>query len=266
MTNISPLAFVNPGAKLGNNVTIGPFAYIDEGVVIGDDCIVRSHASILRGTKMGRGNIIYEGAVIGAEPQDFRWNGDPTDCIIGNNNKIREHVIINRAIRPGSATKIGDGSFIMAQCHIGHDSAIGSSCVLGNAVKIAGDCKIGDYSILSSNALMHERCAIGEWAMIKGGTRVNSNVPPFAIMAHNPIVYDGVNAIILSRGGQYSDEEIEEIAKCLRHLYQSNTSVENAVRRILADVRQSEMRDRIIAFIRNHNFRMAGIRQDLMEE
>lgn len=34
---ISPLAYVDPSAKIGNNVTIHPFAYIDKNVEIGDD-------------------------------------------------------------------------------------------------------------------------------------------------------------------------------------------------------------------------------------
>lgn len=35
---ISPLAYVDPKAEIGNNVTIHPFAYIDKNVVIGDNC------------------------------------------------------------------------------------------------------------------------------------------------------------------------------------------------------------------------------------
>ena len=32
---ISPLAYVDPFAKIGNNVTVHPFAYIDKNVEIG---------------------------------------------------------------------------------------------------------------------------------------------------------------------------------------------------------------------------------------
>ena len=35
MNQISPLAFVHPDAKLGDNNIIGPFCYIDADVVIG---------------------------------------------------------------------------------------------------------------------------------------------------------------------------------------------------------------------------------------
>ena len=52
---ISPLAYVDPEAKLGKNVTVLPFAYIEKNVEIGDDCVIMSYASILQGTKMGKG-------------------------------------------------------------------------------------------------------------------------------------------------------------------------------------------------------------------
>ena len=51
---ISPLAYVDPEAKLGKNVTVLPFAYIEKDVEIGDDCTIMSYASILKGTKMGK--------------------------------------------------------------------------------------------------------------------------------------------------------------------------------------------------------------------
>lgn len=265
MNQISPLAFINPDAKIGNDVVVDAFAFIDADTVIGDGCHIRPHASILAGARIGRDNIIYEGAIIGADPQDFRWKGDRTEVIIGNNNKIREHVIINRSIRPEAATRIGNNSFIMAQTHIGHDSEIGNGCVIGNAVKIAGDCKIGDCTILSSNALVHERCEIGDWVLIKGGCRVNSHVPPYVIMAHNPITYYGVNAYIL-RNQKLDEETIDDIAKCYRHIYQCNTSPFNALKRIEDDIRPSDERDNVVRFIRNHNMKIAALNIEMLEE
>ncbi len=265
MSHISPLAFVNPDAKIGKDVTIDAFAFVDANTVIGDGCHIRPHASVLSGARIGKGNIIYEGAIIAAEPQDFRWKGEKTEVIIGDDNRIREHVIINRGIRPESATRIGSHSFVMAQTHIGHDSEIGDNCVIGNAVKIAGDCKIGNCTILSSNALVHERCDVGEWVLIKGGCRVNSHVPPYVIMAHNPISYYGVNAFILRK--QSMDEDtIDDIAKCYRHIYQCNTSPFNALKRIEADVKPGTERDSIVAFLRNHNLKVAALNFDYLDE
>ena len=259
MTQINKFAYVDPQAKIGQDVTIDAFAYIDKNVEIDDGCHIHPHASILSGARLGKNNEVFENAIISAMPQDFRWKGEDSYVIIGDNNKIREQVIINRGILKESATKIGNNSFIMAQTHIGHDSEIGNSCVLGNAVKIAGDVKIGDHTILSSNAMVHEKNHLGEWVLIKGGCRVNGNVPPFAVMAHNPIVYFGVNSFLLKKAAGIEDAIIDDIAKCYRHVYQTDTSINNALRRIKEYVEPSSQKDIIIAFIEGHNLKLAAL-------
>lgn len=258
MNTIDKLAYVHPEAQIGDNVTIEAFAFVARDTVIGDGCHIHPYASIREGARIGKNNEIYEGAVISAKPQDFRWKGAKSHVVIGDDNKIREQVIINRGIQEGSCTKIGSGSFILAQTHIGHDTEIGNKCVIGNAVKIAGDVRIGDCCILSSNSLVHEKCHIGEYALIKGGCRVNGHVPPFTVMAHNPISYFGVNAYIL-RLTKHDEKIIEDIAKCYRHVYQSGTSVYNALNRIKEDIDPSSQRDSIILFIEDHDLRIAAI-------
>ncbi len=259
MSNIiHPMAFVDPSAQLGDNVKIDAFVFIDKDTVIGDNCIIRPHASVLHNTVIGKGNEIFEGAVIGANPQDFRWKGEKSFLHIGDNNKIHEHVIINRSIYEGKSTVVGSNNFIMAQTHVGHDCKVGDWCVLGNSVKLAGEVTIAPYSILSSGVICNERSNIGSWCMIKGGTRVNGNVPPYVIMAHNPITYFGVNAYIMRRGNM-SDEVIDDVAKCYRHIYQSSTSVRNAMLRIREDVKPGKERDAIIKFIEDNNRHLAGI-------
>lgn len=258
MSTLSNLAYIHPEAKIGKNVIIDAFAYIDKNVEIGDDTHIHAHASILSGARIGKNNEIYENAIIAATPQDFRWKGENSYVVIGDNNKIREQVIINRSIEKEGKTEIGNNSYILAQTHIGHDSVIGNHCVLGNAVKIAGNVKIGDCAILSSNALVHEKCHVGAWSLIKGGCRVNGHVPPFAVMAHNPISYFGVNAYVL-KVAKKPEHIIDDIAKCYRHVYQTGTSVFNALRRIKDDVEPSAERDMIIMFIEDHDNKLAAV-------
>lgn len=90
---ISPLAHVDPEAKLGKNVTIHPFSFISKNVEIGDNCIIYPFVSILNGTRIGNNCKIYNGAIIGAEPQDLRWKGEPSFVVIGDNCRVREHTI-----------------------------------------------------------------------------------------------------------------------------------------------------------------------------
>ena len=109
---ISPLAYVDSSAKIGKNVTIHPFAYIDKNVEIGDDCEIMPHASLMSGTRMGNRNRVFNGAVIAAEPQDFFYKGGDTIAVIGDDNVIRENVVINRSSTAEGRTSIGNGNFL----------------------------------------------------------------------------------------------------------------------------------------------------------
>lgn len=259
---ISPLAHVDPSAKIGKDVTIHPFAYVDADVVIGDGCEIMPYAAIVGGTRIGTNTKIYQGCVIGADPQDFRWKGDKTYCFIGSDTVIREHVIINRGIHSQGGTRVGDGCIVMAQSHIGHDSVLKGRCVLGNGVALAGNTEIGECSILSSGVIVHENCRVAEWVLVKGGCRVGSNVPPYVIVAHNPVEFFGVNAYIMQKHG-FTTEQIDNAAKCYRHLYQTQTSVFNALKRIESDVEPSHLRDTITHFIRTVNNNLVAIPRDL---
>ena len=75
-TTIHPLATVSPKAKLGENVEVGPYAYIDENVEIGDNCKIYPHATILPYVKIGKNCSVFPGAVVGAVPQDLKFDGE----------------------------------------------------------------------------------------------------------------------------------------------------------------------------------------------
>ncbi|MCM1036051.1 MAG: acyl-ACP--UDP-N-acetylglucosamine O-acyltransferase [Bacteroides sp.] len=258
---ISPLAHVDPSAKIGKDVTIHPFAFVDRDTVIGDGSEIMPYASIMRGSQLGSNNKIYQGAIIGADPQDFRWKGQDSFCYLGDNNVIREHVIINRGFAADGGTRIDNNCFVMADSHIGHDSHISDYCVVGNGVTIAGSVEVAHGTILSSNAILNEGVRVGALAMVKGGCRISSNVPPYVIMAHNPAAYYGVNAVILGKHAGYSADQIDDIAKAYRHIYQSSTSLFNALARIEADIDPSAVRDEIVTFVRDTAaMRIAGER------
>ena len=257
---VSPLAYVDPTAKLGNNVTVHPFAFIDKNVEIGDNCEILPYASIMSGARLGSNNKIYQGAIISADPQDFRWKGEDTFCYIGDNNTIREHVIINRGIAAEGGTRIESNCWIMADTHIGHDSHIKSYNVVGNGVKIAGNVTTERGVILSSNVILHEGVNVGALTLIKGGCRISSNVPPFIIIAHNPATYYGINSYILQKHAKYTPQLIDDIAKAYRHIYQSSSSLFNALVRIETDIDSSEARDEILEFIRSHKNEIVGNR------
>ncbi|MDE6764732.1 MAG: acyl-ACP--UDP-N-acetylglucosamine O-acyltransferase, partial [Duncaniella sp.] len=60
-----------------------------------------------------------------------------------------------------------------------------------------------------------------------------------------------------------SEDRIDDIAKCYRHIYQTGTSVFNAMRRIEADVDETPERNNILNFIEGCKLRIVAIPKDL---
>lgn len=247
---ISPLAYVDPEAKLGENVEIGPFAYIQKGVVIGDNCTIHPHASILEGTTMGSGNIVFANAVIGAMPQDFHFvEGQKTKVVIGNDNRIRENVVIAGSSYEGKATIIGDGNFLMERVHICHDVHINNHCVVGIGACIAGESELHDCSIQSNGVVVQQHVRVGRFSLIQSGCRVQKDVPPYVILGGNPASYHGVNTIVLKHEGK-SERVLRHIANTYRIIYTGNFSLEDAVLKIPEQIPMSEEIEKILDFIK----------------
>lgn len=117
MSKISPLAFIDPEAKIGENCEIGPFCFIDKNVEIGDNNVLMNSVSVLYGARIGNGNVIFPGAVISAVPQDLKFQGEDTTAEVGDNNKIRENVTINRGTAAKGKTCVGSGNLLMESVH-----------------------------------------------------------------------------------------------------------------------------------------------------
>lgn len=245
---ISPLAYVDQSAKIGKNVTIHPFAYIDKNVEIGDDCEIMPHASLMSGTRMGCRNKVYNGAVIAAEPQDFGYKGEDTLLLIGDDNIIRENVVINRSSKPDGATRIGNGNFIHEGVHISHDTRIGNHSVFGYGCKISGNCEMEDYVIFGGNVLVSQGCRVGTWSMVQTGCRFRKDIPPYIVGAKEPTTYYGVNSFVMQHEG-FPEKVLKHISHAYRLVFQGNTSLTDALLMIKDQVPMSDEIQHIIDFI-----------------
>ena len=247
-SEISPRAEISPKAKIGDNCKIFPFVYIEDDVVIGDGCIIFPFVSILNGTRMGRNNKVHQGAVIGALPQDFNFRGEKSELIIGDNNVIRENVVVNRATHTGGQTVIGNGNFLMEGAHISHDTKIGDNCVLGYGTKIAGDCMIGNGVIFSSSVIENAGTRVGEGSMIQAGTTFSKDVPPYIVCGGKPAGYNGPNNTMLTAYG-IGEKVQKHIANAYRLVFLGQTSVFDAVKQIKDQVPPGEEIDKIVSFL-----------------
>lgn len=229
---ISPLAYVSPKAQIGKNVTIDAFAYIDDNVIIGDNC----H--------------IFPSAVIGAVPQDLKYKGEETWTIIGDNCVLREFVTVHRGTASKGKTVVGNNNLIMAYSHIAHDCILHDNIIMSNVTQLAGEVEIDDYAVIGGGTLVHQFTHIGGHVMIQGGSKINKDIPPYAIVAREPIAFCGINSVGLNRRG-FTPEQIHTIQEVYRLIYQSGMNTTQALEHIEATMPQSAERDTIVNFIRN---------------
>lgn len=231
MNQISPMAFVHPEAKLGDNNIIGPFCYIDRNTVLGDNNVLQNSVTINYGARIGNGNEFSQVLSISTKPQDLKFKGEESVCEVGDNNSIRENVTISRGTASKGTTKVGSNNLLMENMHIAHDCVIGNGCIIGNSTKLAGEVIVDDFAIISATVLAHQFCRVGSYVMIQGGSRFSMDIPPYIIAGKEPIRYAGLNIIGLRRRG-FSNETIELIKEAYTIIYNSTGTRAEAIEEI----------------------------------
>ena len=246
---ISNLAYISPEAQIGKDVEIGPFAVIHSNVIIGDGCRIGSNATICEYTQLGKNCHVFPSAVIGAIPQDLKFRGEESWAVIGDNCVLREFVTIHRGTASKGKTVVGNNNLIMAYSHIAHDCILGNNIIMSNATQLAGEVEIDDFAIIGGGTLVHQFSHIGSHVMIQGGSKVNKDIPPYAIVAREPIAFCGINSVGLNRRG-FTPEQIHTIQEVYRLLYNNGMNTTQALAHIEVTMPQTPERDTIVNFVR----------------
>lgn len=231
--DIHPTAIISNQAKLGNNLHIGPYAVIEPDTEIGDDCEIRAHAVIKRFTRLGRANLVYEGAVLGGEPQDLSFRDCESYLQIGERNHLREGVTLHRASKAGAATLVGSDCFIMAYAHVAHDCQLGNRVIIANNVALAGHITIEDQVFISGGVVIHQFCRIGRLAMLGGNSKIVQDCLPFVTTDGMPGRARGLNVVGLRRAG-FTASDLQELKRAYRTLLRAGLTLEAALNELAA--------------------------------
>lgn len=246
---ISKLAYVHPGAKIGNNVTIEPFAAIYGNVEIGDNTWIGPNAIVMDYSRIGKNCKIFPGAVVGAVPQDLKFKGEEALAEIGDNCIIRECVTINRGTADRMTTKIGNNCLLMAYVHVAHDCIIGNNVIIANSVGLSGHINIEDYAIIEGFAAAQQFVTIGAHTFVGGYAQIRKGIPPFVRAARDPLQFIGVNTVGLSRRG-FAKEVITEIEDIYRIIFVRGHNITKALEIVEQEIPDSAHRKQILDFIR----------------
>jgi UDP-N-acetylglucosamine acyltransferase len=235
-STIHPTAIVEPGAKLGKNVTIEAYAIVKGTVTLKDNVVIKSHALIEGNTTIGENTSIYPYASIGTKPQDLKYKGEKTFVEIGKNNEIREFVTINSSSGENTVVRVGDNCLIMAYCHIAHNCEIGSNVIMSNNATLGGHVFIEDRAIIGGLTPIHQFSRVGTFAMVGGLSRVTHDIAPYTIGGGVPYKFGGLNMIGLKRNG-FSLETRRELSKAFKLTFRSKLFIEEALVKIEEEVK-----------------------------
>ncbi|MDR0787803.1 MAG: acyl-ACP--UDP-N-acetylglucosamine O-acyltransferase [Gemmatimonadota bacterium] len=233
---IHPSALIDPSAELGEGVTVGPFSIIGPGVRIGAGTRIGPQVLIERDTTVGVDCHIYKGAVLGTDPQDLKYAGEPTRLVVGDRTVIREYATLNRGTTKLGYTEVGSDCMLMAYTHVAHDCRLGNHVILSNAVNMAGHVTIGDWVIVGGLTPIHQFVRIGTHAFVGGGSRVAKDIPPYVKAAGSPVQLYGLNSVGLQRRG-FSEDVRRELKRAYRLFFASTYNTTQALARARDELR-----------------------------
>lgn len=245
--SISKLAYVHPEAQLAADVTVGPFAFIEQDTVIGPGSWIGPHAIIMAGARLGARVQVHPGAVVSGIPQDLKFEGEYSTVEIGDDTEIRECCTVNRGTKSRGVTIVGKKCLLMAYSHVAHDCVLQDNIIIGNATQLAGEVEIDDFAILSGGCLVHQFSRIGKHVMVQGGSKVNKDIPPYALVGRDPLFFISLNVIGLRRRN-FSPETIQTIQNAYRILYRKGLNISQGIERIREEMGESVECQEIIKF------------------
>ncbi len=248
---IHPTSIVHPEANIDPSVEIGPWCTVGPHVKIAKGTRLVSHVVLEGWTEIGEDNLFYPFSVLGAIPQDLKYNGEPTRLVIGDKNTIRESVTLNLGtVGGGGVTRIGSHCLIMAYTHLGHDCIVGNHCIIANYGGLAGHVILEDYVTIGGMTGISQFVRIGAHAYIGGQSGLERDVPPFAVAAGaRPTQLKGTNLVGLRRRG-FSSETIQKVNEAMKLWTRTDVQKEKCLQEIESQYGECPEIKEMIAFIR----------------
>lgn len=247
---IHPTALVAKGAELADGVSVGPYSIIGEHARIGARTQLLAHVIIEGHTTIGEDCSVRNFANLGGPPHHTGYRGEPTELVIGDRNRIWEHVTMHIGTPDGGGvTRVGQDGMYMATSHVGHDCAVGDNVILAHSATLGGHVTVGDFVMVSGLAAVHQYCRVGRYSFIGGLAAVTKDVIPYGLVWGNHAHLEGLNLVGLKRRN-FSRETISELRSAYRLLFAEEGTFQERIDDTAATFGQSAPVMEIIDFIR----------------
>jgi UDP-N-acetylglucosamine acyltransferase len=248
--SIHPTAIVDASAKVPASCEVGPYCVVGAGVELGENCRLLPNVVLGGPSKFGSDNVVHSFAVIGGDPQDVSYRGEPTRLEVGDRNVIREYVTISRGtLKGGGTTRIGSDTLIMAYTHIGHDCVIGDHSMLINGATLAGHVTVEEWAVVGALCPVHQYVRIGAHAYVGGGTTITQDVLPYSMTSAERDTHAFMlNKVGLQRRG-FSPERIKRLHHAYKVLLASKLNTSQALEKLRSEGALGEDVESLVRFI-----------------
>jgi UDP-3-O-[3-hydroxymyristoyl] glucosamine N-acyltransferase len=196
---IHPSAFIDPGALLAADVSVGAFACIAAGAVIGAGARIAEHCVVGQRVRIGADSrlsarvtvgddcrigercIVHPGAVIGADGFGFAAHGGQWVKIeqlgavqIGNDVEIGANTCIDRGALQN--TVLEDGVKLDNLVQIGHNVRIGKHTALAGCAGVAGSATIGAHCTVGGGAVVLGHLSLADHVHVSAASVVTRSI------------------------------------------------------------------------------------------
>ncbi len=189
--SVYPSVYVGKGTQLGDRVVLYPGVYIGEDALIGEDTILYPNVAVMDRCRLGRRVIVHGGTVIGSDgfgfvPDKNGYLKIPQVGIveIEDDVEIGANCAIDRAAMGKTWIKKGVKTDNLVQ--IGHNVVVGENTVLVAQVGIAGSTEVGNWVAMGGQVGVVGHIKIGDKVQVGAQSGVAHDVNPGEIISGSP--------------------------------------------------------------------------------
>lgn len=182
LCTIRPFVYIAPRARIGKRCVIYPNCYIGKNAVVGDDCVLYPNVTVYDGCELGNRVTLHSGCVIGQDGFGYATHE-------GKHHKIPQvgNVVLEDDVEMGAncaidratvgSTRIGKGTKFSDLIAIGHGASIGKHNLFVAQVGIAGSTTTGDYVVMGGQVGVAGHLDIGKGAQVAAKAGVMDDLP-----------------------------------------------------------------------------------------
>jgi UDP-N-acetylglucosamine acyltransferase len=250
---IADSAWVDPRARLADEVEIGPFCIVVAEVALGRGTRLIGHVCISGATELGEFNVVHPFCVIGGDPQEPSLSGLASRTTVGDHNSFHEGVIINRGgTADGGGTRIGSHNHLQAGVHVAHDCTLGCRITVGNAAILGPRVWIEDHATLAPGVAVHHDVTVGRVSFIGSQSRIYHDVPPYMLVDGHPARVRCINAVGL-RKQRIGLDSLDAIHEAHRLLYRARMQPRQAIEILTAHGHWTAEVQQLLEAVQNQN-------------